>query len=55
VKIQRIRNGRELRAKLKALPMVCRSGFVKMEALKANTQQLQVLKNQRLQSARGMR
>jgi hypothetical protein len=39
-KIKRRKNARELRQKLKALPYVCRSGFVKMESLKMNTASL---------------
>jgi len=46
---------REMRRKLKSLPYVCRGGFVKMEMLKRNTEQLQQLKTERLKSAVGGR
>jgi len=36
-KIQRRREAKELRQKLRELPYVCRSGFMKMQMLKANT------------------
>lgn len=40
-RMRRKRDAKELREQLKKLPMVCRSGFVKMITLKANTTQLQ--------------
>ena len=40
-RMRRKREGRELREQLKKLPMICRSGFVKMITLKASTNKLQ--------------
>jgi hypothetical protein len=53
-RIRRSKLARELRDKLKALPYVCRAGFVKMNSLKADTMALN--KNvTRLFSAKGGR
>lgn len=47
-KIRQKREGKELRQKLKELPMVCRSSFLKMHLLKAQTAQLKTNVNLRL-------
>ena len=40
MKIKKLKESRELRAKLKSLPYVVRASFVKMHFLKANTRAL---------------
>lgn len=40
LKLKRKREGKAIRVQISKLPMICRSGFVKMLALKANTNQL---------------